>query len=161
MRVSFLVLAWSVSLAVSVFAQTNGDRNANVNSSLATLATCSPSWIEALYEQCDGRPSGDCYSMLEQARHLLVTQREIMKTVLVDPEEFVAVEEIWTRYRNAECLALVPQCPEGQSGSCNTPTSICEVLLDCDHIIHLRATECQTGGYNRSLYAPQKPDTCK
>jgi len=157
MRPFIFFVALSISASIPAFADNNRIRDANTKS---PLATCSSSWIESLNEQCDGRPYGHCDWLLEEARQLLVTQRERMKKVLVDPDEFVAVEDIWTKYRNAECFYLEPQCPEGRSGSCSTPTAICEVLLDCEHIIHLRATECRTGGYNRSLDAPQKPDSC-
>jgi hypothetical protein len=152
------IVAFSICASGPALADNNRIKDARTKS---PLATCSSSWIESLYEQCDGRPTGDCYRLLEEARRLLVTQRERMKKVLVNPEEFVTVEEIWNKYRNAECAAIDPQCPEGRSGSCSTPTAICDVLLGCEHVIHLRATECRTSGYNRSLDAPDKPSSCK
>ena len=121
--------------------------------------TCSPEWVGILERECSGS-TGSCYSMIDEARHLMESQRKIMTHVLVDSAEFVEVEKIWDRYSSAECVALEPQCPEGHSGSCNDPSAICEARLDCEHVAHLRATECRTNDYNRSLQAPPMPDTC-
>lgn len=123
--------------------------------------TCSRAWIQLLDQWCDGSDFGVCSDMLDKARRLLIDRRRAMAIVLTNPDDFFESEKSWNRYRDAECEVLVPQCPEGQSGSCNLPSAICEVQMDCEHVAHLRTIECQTNGYNRSLQAPPKPNSCK
>ena len=123
-------------------------------------ATCSPEWLDSLNSRCDGSDNDNCFSMLNQGRKLLASQRKVMNHVLNDPDGFATAEKKWDIYRDAECDALEPQCPEGQSGSCNTPTAICEVRLNCEHVGHLLVIECSTNSYNRSLEAPPKPNAC-
>jgi hypothetical protein len=122
--------------------------------------TCSPAWLDLLDKQCDESDT-TCAVMLDKARSLLDRQRAVMTHVLVNSAEFSNIEGIWNKYRDAECEALVPQCPEGTSGACNLPSAICEVQMDCEHIVHLRTAECQTNDYNRSLRAPPKPNACR
>ena len=135
-------------------------RVAKLNVSTATPPTCSTEWIQLLDEQCDGSGRRDCIAMLNEARRLLIAQRKVMDSVLTDAG-VAESEKLWNRYQDAECKALVPQCPYGVSGSCNLPSAICKVQMDCEHVVHLRTIECQTNGYNRSLQAPPKPDGCK
>ena len=167
-RFGFSLVTWSLCAATSAFGQyvqaTGSGEKHPPPPAIAAAATsssvCSSQWLGNLEKKCYGAEPNACAVMLEQARVLLDNQGKTMSQVLTEPDEFIVAHRAWLAYRDAECRALETQCPEGQSGSCNLPTAICEARLNCDQITHLRAAECRTNVVNRSLQAPPKPESC-
>lgn len=107
---------------------------------------CSPQWLSAYDQVCGNLSSKRCLDMGEKVYNTFSDQLKSVTRKLNDPESFLKAHKAWEKYGELECEALVPLCPEGQSGSCNRPLYDCQLRLTCEQLEHLRKIE--NGGIN-------------
>ena len=132
-------------------------RHGRAQDSAPQVLACSPAWQKKV-DLCDGQECGELYS---QATLALRAEYDKFVSDLADPAPFVAAQKSWMAYRDANCDALAPTCPESQGGSCELPSAACRAALNCSQIKYLVQGECTLlNGYNeREGFV--EPDRCK
>jgi uncharacterized protein YecT (DUF1311 family) len=120
------------------------------------ILACSPAWQKKV-NRCNGQECGELYS---QATLALQAEYDKFVSDLANPAPFVAAQKSWVAYRDANCDALAPTCPEGQGGSCELPSAACRAALNCSQIKYLVQGECSLlNGYNERAGFVE-PDRC-